>query len=1028
MMFFNEDELPNMGQFEVVRAREGRNGALVSLMYRRLPQFVEPALYYTEDEFFYEVWNYVEEIGVENVRGVVFQYVDWRGDIYFRTMPTNNIYSFFEASSNTTIGQPVRGSDIVPEVYELNKNTFVIRYITHPVVAAKNGSYKSTDLTYYQIADYRGDEGDCLLNILRNVAPLKTVAKLEKNIYNDKVRRLLNLPDGGIECSPDNLQKLSDFFMCNIEIYNNQIEETKKIEFMDSAQNGNRVHYEMQHQLIHNIKCVRPTSLTAHILIVEGHCSHIHKFKPIEICPYTGDLEIRTREPDLKLRILEQGRPYFWAKRPPKKNAKEGEKIRYKTEILVYDLETVFDELTGNLKPYSCGWYIFDINREDSDFSKENCRMTFGFDCMDGLIDEIASAPRDVRYLITSFNGAKFDNFILAQSLAKSEMLHDLFFTSNQIRDIRSGRHSTLDLCKLCPMTLDNACEGFKTQPVKVAGFEHSTPQHYYSINKLDEWLTTERKRLVDYLNGDVMSTCSLAVKLNQSLKALTNISPLEEGIGTIAGLSWEGFYRRCADELKKGNRVMPVACKTEKADKLMRGAIIGGRTQNFKYAGFISEEEAFMVDVCSLYPTTMSGAKSELMPEALMYGFYPIGEEIETTEYKEGKLGVYNVIIKRQPTPNIIPYREKDKPHNWKFEGEFTSIISNVSIELIRYYGGEVDVLDGYYYEDSTREMFKSFLSPIILEKSAQDGLKERKSPDYNPAMRETSKLIMNSLSGKFAQKNYDDLAILSKGRLNQLASEKKFVDGKATRWYPICGEMCLLVGKKELKYNQKKTKPVAVSVFIYEHSRAFMYHILYKEYNPIYTDTDSAILLKDDYLKFREKFPQLNPDKRLKDLGDIECELYPREGQKMIICQPKCYYINGNDDKGQKIVKAKVKGVNYKRDKFIRNKMKAKWIETRKLATVHDIFTNDVDEEVESLKDPQKLFEALSENKTAFVLCSSLRKGLDEGGFIIKQVYTVKNLILDKEAREEIKLRNREDKKETKKEIKEIMNILKN
>jgi len=1027
-MFELEQGLADVGQFELVRAREGRNGALVSNLYRRRPEYREQALYYTEDEYLSEVWGYVEEIGVENVRGVVIQFVDWRGDIYFRTIPTTNIYTFFEAGSNTSIGQPIRGSDVVPEVYELDRNSFVIRYITYPIVAGKNGSYKSTDMTYYQIADYRGDEGDCLLNILRNVAPLKTVAKLDKNIYNDKVRKLLDLADGSIECSPENLQKLANFFMCNIETYNDGVEEVDKIEFLDSAQNGNRVHYQLRHQLVANIKCSKPTSLTAHILLLEGHCSHIHKFKPIEICPYTGDLELRTREPDIKLRILEQGRPYFWAKRPPKKNPKAVEKIKYKTEILVYDLETVFDEETGILKPYSCGWYIFDINRTDWDFSEESSQMSFGFNCMDALIDVIATAPKDVRYLITSFNGAKFDNFILAQSLAKSELLHDLFFTSNQIRDIRSGRHSTLDLCKLCPMSLDEACKGFQTLPKKVAGFEHSTPQHYYSLNKLDEWLTEERMRLVEYLNGDVMSTCSLAVKLNQNLKILTNISPFEEGIGTIAGLSWEGFYRNCGEQLKKGNRILPIACKTEEADRMARNAIIGGRTQNFKEAGFTSEDMAFMVDVCSLYPTTMSGAKSELMPECLMYGYYPLGEEIETDIYREGKLGFYNVLIKNQPVPNIIPFREKDKPHNWKYQGEFTSIISSVSIELIKYYGGEVEVLNGYYYEDSTREMFKSFLAPIILEKSSQDKLKEDKDEAYNPALRETAKLIMNSLSGKFAQKNYDDLAILSKGSLNQLASEKKFLDGKADRWYPICGELCLLVGKKELKYNQKKTKPVAVSVFIYEHSRAFMYHILYKNYNPVYTDTDSAILFEKDYLKFREDFPQLDPDKRLKTLGDIECELFPREEQKMIICQPKCYYINGSDDKGNKIVKAKIKGVNYKRDKLISNRMKVKYLETRKLSTLHDIYTNEADDEVESLKDPKKLFEILAENKSVSVLCSSLRKGLDNSGFIIKQVYLVKNLALDKEAREEIRERRKEDRKETKKEVNEMMQIMNN
>jgi hypothetical protein len=98
--------------------------------------------------------------------------------------------------------------------------------------------------------------------------------------------------------------------------------------------------------------------------------------------------------------------------------------------------------------PYAVGWYIFDVNRENADFSKEEAKMSFGFDCMRDLVEEIAIADDNTKYIITSFNGARFDNFILAQALAKKEMLNDVFFTSNQIRDIRTGCHNTLDLCK----------------------------------------------------------------------------------------------------------------------------------------------------------------------------------------------------------------------------------------------------------------------------------------------------------------------------------------------------------------------------------------------------------------------------------------------------------------------------------------------------------------------------------------------------------------------------------------------------
>jgi hypothetical protein len=995
------------------------NGALRSNRYRQ----IDRNEIISRRQFIGNILDFIDQIGEDNTRGIVILFTDDRGQSYIRTITATDKDAFEMELFFMEEGMPMHGSDQIAETYSLDTSTFFIKYITHPTAASKNISYKATDLKYYKIADYRGDEGDCLLNVLRNVRAL------EKNIYNKNLRKSLNLPDGKIECTPENIQKLADTFKCNIEAYSEEIEEVEPIKFIDDPKNGNKAHYEMRHSMIFNIRCSIKAEKgiphpTAHILIKNDHCSHILKFKEINICPYTGDLEIRNNEKELKKRVLEQYRTYYGCKRIAE--VKEKEKKKLNVKILVYDIETVFEAGKGLLMPYAVGWYIFDVNRTDADFSNEESKMSFGFDCMEELVKEIAQADKDTKYIITSFNGARFDNFILAQALAKNEMLNDVFFTSNQIRDIRSGQHSTLDLCKLCPMSLDAACKGFKTEPKKVEGFDHSLPQRQFLEGNFTNWVTDNKDKLVEYLNCDVMSTCSLAVKLTHNLKTLTGINPFLENIGTIAALSWEAFQSNISEkEHNLKEELAPKAAKDEENDKFIRKAIIGGRTQNFEKAGFISNEPAYMIDEVSLYPSVMAGANAEYMPEQLLYGFYPVGEETKTREYKEGYLGIYNVKIISQPTPNIIPYREEGKSHDWKYKEAFETTISSVSIEMIRHHGGVIEVYDGIYYEKKSNDMFNSFLSPIIDEKSRQDKLKEDEDPEYNSALRETCKLIMNSLSGKFAQRSYDDLAILSKGALNQHASEKKFLNGKAPKWYEISGEMCLLVGKKEVKYNQKKTKPAAVSVFIYEHSRSQMYHLIYSKYNPIYTDTDSAILREKDYFRFRKDFPRLDPTGRMKQLGDLECELFPCDGQKMVICQPKCYYINGNDEKENKIIKAKIKGVNYKRDKYISSKQKAKQLESYSLETLHKLYYNEIeDEEIKLLKDPYELFKNLALNKTVSILCSSLRKGIEaKSGFTIKQVYQIKSLILDNDARKEIKQNKKDLKIEIRKLNKELI-----
>lgn len=997
------------------------NGALRSARYRQ----IDRTLVIPQQIFLDSIFEIIDSIGLEDIRGVVVLYTDSRGQSYFRTIKAIDDRDEFEAQLLfMEVGAAIYGSDVIAEGYYTDTSTFYIKYITHPTVASKNTSYKATHLKYYKIADYKGDDGDCLLNVLRNVRAL------EKNLYNKNVRKLLSLPEGKIICSPDNLQKLADLFRVNIEAYSEEIEEVKPIEFIDDPKSGNRVHYEMRHAMLYNIKCKgRGAKPTAHILIKNNHCSHILNFKDIQICPYTGDLEIRNNEKELKKRVLEQYRPYYGCKKIAEIKEKE-KKTPKNVKILVYDIETIFETVKGVLMPYAVGWYIFDVNRSDADFSQEEAKMAFGFDCMEELVKEIVQADESTKYIITSFNGARFDNFILAQALAKREKLSDVFFTSNQIRDIRTGNHHTLDLCKLCPMSLDAACKGFQTQPKKVEGFNHNLPQREYMNGDFDAWIRDNKQELSEYLNCDVLSTCSLAIKLVKNLKDITGINPFLEGIGTIASLSWSAFQNHLfIKERETREECSPKAAKDLETDKFIRKGIIGGRTQNFEHAGYMTNNEPlYMIDEVSLYPSAMSGANKEYMPESILYGQYPVGEEVATTEYMAGYLGIYNVKIISQPSPNIVPLREEGKPHNWSFRGEIKTIISNVSIELIRHHGGEVEVYDGIYYPKKSDTMFKSFLEPIIVIKSQEDKNKDEGKPEYNQALRETAKLIMNSLSGKPAQKNYDDLAILCKGAMNQIAAEKKFLDGKAPKWFAISGEVCLLVGKKELKYNPKKAMPAALSVFIYEHSRAQMYHLIYKKYNPIYTDTDSAILRKIDYEQFRQDFPRLNPDGRLKVLGDLECELFPCENQKMVICQPKCYYINGFDEKGQQVIKAKIKGLSYKRDKYIKTKQKAREIEKCSLEELHKIYSLEIkDDDIQHLKDPYNLFKSLATNKSVAVLCSSLRKGLDaENGFVIKQVYQIKTLILDKETRIEIKQQNKDLRVSVRKINKQLINLI--
>ena len=870
------------------------------------------------------------------------------------------------------------GSDQVSEGYHLDTSHFaVVSLIPTARGGAANASYKVRDTPLWRLANYKGAEGDCLITILR------VVSGRRKGVRAAAIRRELELPTGPLPADETVLQKLADYFRVEIEVVTSDLEITR--EFIDGPTIGNTCVASAEPVCVGRATPRFPAKGFAyiHLDVDSCHYEHILEAKPITLCAFTGDHAVYTKK-QLRERILAQGRTFYWCGRPPV-NAPRARRVRDMRRLaLVFDFETTYDARTMRLQPYAASWFAYEIDRVDADFAAEEANVALGDDCVDKLLDFILSAPNDVTYTIIGFNNARFDNFLLAQAAAARESLSDVFFASGMLRDLRIGRHSTIDLCKLCNTTLANACKSFATSPSKVAGFSHDIPQAARLAGRLPEWIAENREKLVEYVTTDVLATCSLAVKLEAVFDEVVNTRPIAARIGTIGGVAWHSF--------KEVTEEMPEPPIDESMDRFIRSALTGGRTQNFEAPGFTTDEPCRMVDVCSLYPTAMSGAHAELMPPQLGYGRYPLGQANVTDEYVAGKLGFYRVRIVRQPVPNVLPRRTPGEPLDWKCTEPFETIAGSPSIELIRLAGGEVEVLAdengfaGYYYPRDTDKLFDTFLGPIIAGKSAEDAFKEHKDPRYNPARREALKLIMNSLSGKWAQANYDDCAVLVKGSSAQLAAEKKMRGGVA-EWYPIHGNTALLVGKKDKQYKPKFAKPVQVAALIYEHARCYMWWLVYSRYNPIYTDTDSALVRRADYDRFRLDFPQLNPDGRLKELGDLEEEL-ESDSTHVIIIAPKMYYVET-----PKKLKDRAKGVSLDKDLLVSDAgfELVKSAESAEIA----VWYRDGHPEMAKLKSARRVFfERIRDTGHAHVLSSSLRRGVDATGFYLEQRFVVKTI----------------------------------
>ncbi len=831
----------------------------------------------------------------------------------------------YEELAAVNFGDSISGSDAITTYFSPVTNQFEVGYL-EPVRAA-GLSFRNMSLGKPRVRPHfalvelsaKANESDCFLAVARAVAKAHGLEVTRQK--NATIRSELGLPAGPISMGEETVDRVARFFGLRIQV----------ITGMEAVPDADRVFDDDGHRDEGRNMCVstdvRPVVIAVGgaegakecpVYYEDGHCEYISQFLAPKTCPITGDIISADKPPtksETKVRVLEQGRVWYGSK----PTTKEKKPRKYEDRVIVFDYETTYEE-NGLLVPYALGFVELKAeDLESADMSGLSDRVVQTIrkegqkesEVSAPLLNLIASAPSTVRYTLVSYNGARFDHHILAKAAQARSMLTSVFATKGAgLRVLRLGRHETLDIAKLLPpMKLMTACTSFGTRPKKVEGFSHADIQEQYVNGTLfATWLPTNLGRLTEYLAGDVLSEASLLILLRKSFLELVQIDILDEKApGTIGGLAWEAACKKCK---------IPAAVPDEEVDLCIRRAITGGRVQVFgQEPNAIKGPPARMVDVVSLYPTAMAAVDkvSALFDESDKWGFFPqegYGVPTKTDRYSPGDVGVYHVKIKKQPPglPNVLPRRVDGEPLGWKYEGAFETMATHIDIALMQKHGGEVEINWGYCWKNAKHGLFRPFVEELARLKNEQDSFKASKDKRYNPALREAIKALMNSLSGKCCQKNYDDLTIIATGSAAQLAADKKLEPGTSV-WIPLGGETVIVSGKKrkEKVYNAKKAKPSILAVLIYAYSRAYVWKTIC-QHRPEYMDTDSGALSVDNYEALRKAFPQLDPTGRAKELGDLEEELGENASADRYYIAPKEYAILTRKADGS-ITKAKVR-----------------------------------------------------------------------------------------------------------------------
>jgi hypothetical protein len=255
--------------------------------------------------------------------------------------------------------------------------------------------------------------------------------------------------------------------------------------------------------------------------------------------------------------------------------------------------------------------------------------------------------------------------------------------------------------------------------------------------------LGQDKKNLKNYNEYDVLATAVLFNKYRNALKqipATKNYANSLHEIKTIGSLIYKVF-----DE-SKNKKQFNLPKLNYQQYKDLQSSKIAGRVELFNGIQKVTER-LVSTDVCSLYPYVMSVAPN----------YYPCGEIIQTNEYKgDDVIGFYYCDIDQTNLkPNNLPniYAKKSKIDNdWSYQGILENyLISNVMIGLLKKFNCKVVIRNGFYFSDKKKscDMF-DFLLDFMNAKNNQDTMKKNKNNDYNSALRETLKLLMNSISGK--------------------------------------------------------------------------------------------------------------------------------------------------------------------------------------------------------------------------------------------------------------------------------------
>lgn len=386
---------------------------------------------------------------------------------------------------------------------------------------------------------------------------------------------------------------------------------------------------------------------------------------------------------------------------------------------------------------------------------------------LDFLIDEKNEGRT---YECIAHNGSRFDMYFLIEQLKDVELTQsNIQLRGTSIISLELYDHVFKDSCCFLTSSLNDLCKDFQIEDAKIVEMDihgekiTNTELCFYkpqlNVNEFLQLQYTDREYWVEYEKYCIMDCLSLFKiweMFNDNVDTMIrDISPKLLKKCRIRGsntLTIGSFSKKLLEETNKmfnkdGVADMKRFTNTENKYEFLQKFKRGGVSHCHQPGKHT--EQTVGSDIKSQYPASM------------MYMKVPVGKSKFTTHMKEGEYGFYhlkNCKFSSKETLKPVCELYDNGVLNWKTGKEIEELyIDTWMIEYLKAHYGLYD----YEVENalvskkyvSGKSLFGYTIKTIYGKKQEQDDYKVHDKEKYNPALRSTYKLFMNSLSGKLVE-----------------------------------------------------------------------------------------------------------------------------------------------------------------------------------------------------------------------------------------------------------------------------------